>query len=572
MAAGRTVRLVELRVLEGPNIYFPRPAVKLTVAVPGWLEASESRAAELGKRIKVPGTVGPGEPGSEQRRRFVARVAVHVIRALARASKTGLAIRGRPGHEPDEVVVAFPWRRRDAAIALGEEGVELLRRLLTAKRPPRELFKEAAARVVAVEPGPGPALARPKIPVLAVTGTNGKTTTVRLLAHLLESSGRSVAYTTTDGVYLDGKLVEEGDYSGPSGAAQALEQPGVQAAVLEVARGGILLKGIGTPQLDVAVVTNISADHLGLLGVFTLDQLAEVKAAITKIVKPEGWSVLNADDPRVLGMSRVAKGRPFVFSTDPDHPAIRSALNEGGRALAPLDRWLVLMRPRRPFQPLLPLEEIPVTLAGISRQQLQNAMAAAAGALGVGLSPEEVVEGLRSFVLDPERNPGRANLFELDGRVVVIDYAHNEAGMEGLVEICRGLRAQGSRIWMAYGTAGDRSDEVVHGMGYLAARGADRVAIVELRRYLRGRDPQDLIERLRAGAADGGADPTEVPDFETEIEGLDWMLEESEPGDVVAITALAQRPEIFAMMEERRADRIGPERCRELAARARGDA
>jgi cyanophycin synthetase len=571
MAAGRTVRLVELRVLEGPNVYFPRPAVKLTIEVPGWLEASERRAGELGKRIKVPGTVGPGEPGSEQRRRFVARVAVHVIRALARASKTGLAIRGRPGHEVHEVVVAFPWRRRDAAVALGEEGVELLRRLLTAKRPPRELFEEAAARVVAVEPGPGPALAKPKIPVLAVTGTNGKTTTVRLLAHLLRSSGRSVAYTTTDGVYFEGKLVEEGDYSGPAGAAQALDQPGVQAAVLEVARGGILLKGIGTAHLDVAVVTNISADHLGLLGVFTLDQLAEVKAAVTRIVKPDGWSVLNADDPRVIGMSRVAKGRPFVFSTDPDHPAIRSALNEGGRALAPLDRWLVLMRPRRPFQPLLPLEEIPVTLAGISTQQLQNAMAATAAALGVGLSPEEVIEGLRTFVLDPERNPGRANLFELDGRILVIDYAHNEAGMEGLVEICRGLRAKGSRIWLAYGTAGDRSDEVVHGMGYLAARGADRVAIVELRRYLRGRDPKDLIVRLRAGAVDGGAVAEEVPDFETELEGLDWMLDRSRPNDVVAITALAQRPEIFAQMDERGATQVGAERCRELAARARGE-
>lgn len=571
MAAGRTVRLVELRVLEGPNIYFPRPAVKLTVAVPGWLGASERRVAELGKRMKVPGTVGPGEAGSEQRRRFVARVAVHVIRSLARAGRTGLAVRGRPGHEVDEVVVAFPWRRRDAAIALGEEGVELLRRLLSAKRPPAELIEEAAGRIGAVEPGPGPELARPKIPVLAVTGTNGKTTTVRLLAHLLQSSGRSVAYTTTDGVYFGGKLVEEGDYSGPAGAAQALEQPGVEAAVLEVARGGILLKGIGTAHVDVAVVTNISSDHLGLLGVFTLDQLAEVKSAITRIVKPDGWSVLNADDPRVLGMSRVAKGRPFMFSMDPDHPAIRSALNEGGRALAPLDQWLALMRPRRPFQPLLPLEEIPVTLAGISTQQLQNAMAATAGALGVGLSPEEVVEGLRTFVLDPERNPGRANLFELDGRILVIDYAHNEAGMEGLIEICRGLRADGSRVWLAYGTAGDRSDEVVHGMGYLAARGADRVAIVELRRYLRGRDPQDLIERLRAGAVDGGADAAEIPDFETEIQGLDWMLEQSKPNDVVAITALAQRPEIFALMEERGADRVGPERCRQLAARARGE-
>jgi cyanophycin synthetase len=566
-----TVSLVELRVLEGPNIYFPRPAVKLTVAVPGWLSASEERAGALGTRLNVPGTIGPGEPGSEQRRRFVARVAVHVLRQLARASRSGLAIRGRPGHELDEVVVAYPWRRRDAAVALGEEAVELLRRLLGSKRPPRELFEESAKRVREVPPGPTPTLAKPKIPVLAVTGTNGKTTTARALAFILRSSGRSVAYTTTDGVYFNDTLIEEGDYSGPAGAATALEQPGVEMVVLEVARGGILLKGIGTAHLDVAVVTNISADHLGLLGVFSLDQLAEVKAAITKIVKPDGWTVLNADDPRVIGMGRAAKGRPFVFSLDPDHPAIRSALNEGGRALAPLDGWLGLMHPRRPFQQLIRLEEIPMTLAGISSLQIQNAMAATAGALGAGLTTEEVVEGLRTFVLDPERNPGRANLFELDGRVFVIDYAHNEAGMEGLVEIIRGLHAPNAETWLGYGTAGDRTDEVMHGMGYIAARGADHVAIVELHRYLRGRNPREVVERLRAGAVDGGATADDVPDFPTEVEGLEWMFERSRPDDVIAVTALAQRPEIFALMEERGATRVGAERCRELVRRARGE-
>ena len=567
MAASRSVRLVELRVLEGPNIYFPRPAMKLTVAVPGWLAASVDRAEKLGRRLKVPGTVGPGEPGSEQRRRFVARVAVHVTRQLARASRSGLAVRGRPGHERNEVVVAYPWRHRDAATALGEESVEILRRLLTARRPPRELFRDSAKRVRAAPPGRGPELPKPRVPVIAVTGTNGKTTTVRLIAHLLRSAGRPTAYTSTDGVYFEGEVVEEGDYSGPLGAAAALQQPGVEAVVLEVARGGILLTGIGVPHLDVAVVTNISADHLGLLGVFSLDQLAEVKAAITRIVKPEGWSVLNADDPRVLGMGQRARGRPFVFSLDPDHPAIRWAMAEKGRALAPLDGWLTLIRPRRPFHRMLPLEDIPVTLAGISSPHTQNAMSAAAAALGVGLSPEEVVEGLRSFVLDPETNPGRANLFEIDGRILVVDYAHNEAGMDGLVEICRGLRPPGSQIWLAYGTAGDRTDEVMHGMGYIAARGADHVAVVELHRYLRGRDPQDVIDRLRAGAIDGGA--SDVPDFSTEMEGIAWMLEGSAPGDVLGITALAQRPEIFELMRSRGATRIGAERCRDLARRAR---
>jgi cyanophycin synthetase len=402
-----------------------------------------------------------------------------------------------------------------------------------------------------------------------VTGTNGKTTTVRLLAHLVRAAGLSVAYTSTDGVYLDGRLVEEGDYSGPGGAAMALGQPGVQAVILEVARGGILLKGIGATHNDAAVVTNVSADHLGLYGVETLDQLAEVKATITRITRPQGWDVLNADDPRVLAMRRTARGRPFLFSLDPDAPAIRQVVAEGGRAITRLDGDVVLMSPGPAIHDLLPLEDVPLTLAGVSSQHTQNALAAAAAALAIGVSRRDVVRGLRSFVPDQERNPGRANLFELEGRVVVVDYAHNEAGMEGLLEICGGLRAPGAAVWLAYGTAGDRTDEILHGLGYLAARGADRVGVVEMHRYLRGRDPRDLVDRLRAGAEDGGV--TDVPDFPDEMAGLRWMLDGSRPGDVLGITALAQRPEIFALMKER-GRRVGPARCRQLARRARGAA
>jgi cyanophycin synthetase len=315
------------------------------------------------------------------------------------------------------------------------------------------------------------------------------------------------------------------------------------------------------------VVTNISPDHLGLHGIFTLDQLAEVKATITRVTKPDGWCVLNADDPRVLAMRRGARGRSFLFSMDSEHPAIRSALTEGGRGMAPLDGWMTLLSPGPSLQPLVRLEEVPSTLAGIASQYVQNAMAAAAAALGVGLAPGSVVKGLRSFVLDPERNPGRANLFEVDGRVVVVDYAHNEAGMAGLVEICRGLRPPGGEIWLAYGSAGDRSDEIMHGLGELAARGADHVLVVELHRYLRGRDPEDVVRRLRQGAIDGGA--VDVPDFPTEVDGLLWMLDRSKPGDVVAITALAQRPEIFRLMDDRGGRRVGPARCRQLAREAR---
>jgi cyanophycin synthetase len=563
------VTLVELRVLDGPNLYFTRPAIKLTMAVPGWMALPERRAAALASRLGLQAGPGarPGSPGTAQRRRFAARLAGRLTRELAHATGTALAVRSRAGTEPDHVVVSYPWRHRAAAEVFGGEVAGLLGAVLDARRSLRPAVAERAARVLEAEPGPSSTVPEPAIPVIAVTGTNGKTTTVRLLAHIGRTAGLSVAYSSTDGVYFGTDLVEQGDYSGYGGAGRALAQPGVQLAVLETARGGILLRGMGIAHNDVAVVTNISADHLGLYGIHTLDQLAEVKATIVRITRPEGWDVLNADDPRVLAMRRVATGRPFLCSLDADHPALRIALAERGRAMTVIDGALAVLDPGHDPQPLVALEDVPVTLAGISRHNIHNAMAAAAAALSVGLPSKAVVRGLRTFVLDPESNPGRANLFELDGRVILVDYAHNEAGMVGLTEMARRLCPMGRVVWLAFGAAGDRTDEVLQGMGYLAARGADHVAVSELLRYLRGRDRQETVELLRAGAFDGGA--TEIPLFPDEIHALEWMLASSRRGDVVVVTALGQRPEIFKMLEERGAKRVGPGRVRQLARRAR---
>jgi len=479
-------------------------------------------------------------------------------------------VRARPGPLPDRVVVAFPWRNRTAAETFANQLAALLIDVLPGRRSMRAAIRELAATVMASEPGPQPTVPEPHIPVIAVTGTNGKTTTVRLLAHLVRAAGKTVAYSSTDGVYLQDRLVEKGDYSGFGGAGKAMSQPGADLAVLETARGGILLRGIGTTHNDVAVVTNISNDHLGMHGIETLDQLAEVKSTILRITKPDGWDVLNADDPRVLAMRRIARGRTWLFSLDPNHPALRSVLNEGGRGMTVLDGAVTVLEPNREPYPLLPVEQVPVTLAGLSSNNVQNALGATAAALAAGIPERAVVQGLRSFVLDPESNPGRANLFEVDRRVVVLDYAHNEAGMAGLVEVARGLRRSGAEVWLTYSSAGDRSDEILHGLGYLAARGADHVAIAQLLHYLRGREAGELIERLRAGAVDGGKDPADVPDFPDEVHALEWMLERSKPNDVVAITALGQRPELFALLERRGAKRVGPARVRQLVRRARG--
>ena len=226
-------------------------------------------------------------------------------------------------------------------------------------------------------------------------------------------------------------------------------------AVTETARGGILLKGIGLTRNDVSVVTNVTADHLGLQGIDTVDQLAEVKAVVPRITKKAGWAVLNADDPRVFAM-RLARPRPspWVFSRDPDSPAIREVLNGGGRATTVIDGWVAVLAPGADPDPLVELVDVPMTLAGLSRFNVENALAAASAALAIGIPRDVVVEGLRTFRPDAEHNPGRMNFFSVGEVSVVIDLAHNEAGLEALLEIMSGVRRPGARLLLGLGAVG----------------------------------------------------------------------------------------------------------------------
>ena len=561
-----TVTVVELRVLDGPNLYFPKPAIKLTLAVPGWMRAADKTVLRTAAGLGFDRII-PGEPGTDARRRTTARIAKQFTRRIGLAAGAErLAVRARLGGPADQIVIAFPWRRQGSAEALAGAVADALASAL--KRSPARLVAELAARVAAADPGEEPSVPDPTIPVIQVTGTNGKTTTVRLLAHLVRTAGLRVAYSCTDGVYRgDGELIEPGDYSGFGGAARALAE-GPDIAVLETARGGLLLRGSGVLHNDVAVVTNVSEDHLGLHGVQTLDQLAEVKAIPTRITRPGGWDVLNADDPRVLAMRRLAAGRPWLFSADPGHPAFREVLPLGGRAITVVDGVLTWLDGHQ-LHPLVAVEDIPATLAGLSRVNVANAMAAAAAALGAGIPPRAVVKGLKTFVLDPERNPGRANLFQLDGRVVVVDYAHNTAGMLSLAEVMRGLCRRGHEVWLAIGTAGDRTDAILHAFSLQAALGSDHLAIAELRRYLRRRTEQDIIDRLREGAAKAGV--TDVPAYPDELEALRAMLASAHPHDVVAVTALAKRAEIFAWLEAAGATRVTPATVRRLVRRVKED-
>ena len=539
--------LVELRILEGPNLYFPRAAVKLTLDVSTITEAGDETVLRFARRIGLR-TTRPGAPGSGFRARFAVRAVERLVRAIASEAGTRrLAVRVRPTSDPQVLVVAFPWRNRGRARALGEAVAHALDALPT---PDVEsAVSAAAAEVAAAEKGERPTTLTPKIPVVAVTGTNGKTTTSRMIAHIARTSGLVVGWSNTDGVYRDGVLVEAGDYSGPSGAARAMGLPGVQFAVTETARGGILLKGIGITRNDVSVVTNVTADHLGMQGIDTVDQLAEVKSVVPRITRKDGWAVLNGDDPRVLAMQSVISAQPWIFSRDPDSPAVREVLSHGGgRATTVIDGWLTVLASGADPDPVVELVDVPMTLAGLSRFNIENALAAASAALAIGLSRADVVAGLKSFLPDAEHNPGRMNFFSLpaaDGQSVsvVMDLAHNEAGLEALLEIMSGVRRPGARLLLGLGAVGDRTDELIDALGEIGAKGSDVVAIGHKAHYLRGRTMDEIDQLLRAGAERVGV--TDIDTYETEVECLAALVERARPGDVVGLMCHAERQQAY---------------------------
>ncbi len=551
--------LTELRFLDGPNLYFPRPAVKLTLDLSAAGELDAAAAATLMAAVGLR-VARPGDPGSGQRQLVLERLARTILRSVAAAAgTTRLGTRIRAGPDPASVVLAYPWRHRGRAEALGEVVGRLLDELVVSGRDAstvRALISSAGAQVAATPDGPGPDLPAPRIPVASVTGTNGKTTVTRMLAHLAMTAGLHTGWTNTDGIYLQGELVEAGDWSGPGGARRVLAERGLQLAVLETARGGMLLRGMGVAHNDVSVVTNVSADHLGLQGIDTLDQLAEVKAVVVGVTRARGWAVLNADDPRCFAMRTQSKAKPWVFSLDPASPSLRTALDEGGRGVTVLDGDVVVLLPGAEPDHLLPITDVPMTLAGLSLHNVANALAATAAGLGLGLPRTAVVEGLRTFQPDTVHNPGRMNLFDAGGVTVIVDLAHNEAGLEALIHVMNGLRPAGSRTRLVLGIAGDRQDEVLLAVAAMAARGVDDVVIGHKERYLRGRTTAEMAALYRAGAADVGV--TDLEELATELDGLRTLLARSAPGDVVAVMCHAQREEIYAWLEAAGAHQTSP--------------
>jgi len=372
-----------------------------------------------------------------------------------------------------------------------------------------------------------------RIPLVAVTGVNGKTTTTRLITHVLALTGRTVGMTCTDGIYISGRRIDDGDCSGPQSARSVLLHPGVDAAVLETARGGILREGLGFDLCDVAVVTNIGeGDHLGLADIDSLEKLAKVKRCIVDVVAPTGAAVLNAEDPLVADMAPKCPGSVVFFAKQGEHPLLIERRGDGGRVAFVRDNSVVLAEGGNEFS-LISLDKVPLTHGGKVTFQVENVLAATAACWALGIPAEFIRAGLETFGASLEKTQGRFNVFDFGGATMVVDYGHNASSLLAMVETLQQLPH--TRRCALYSAAGDRRNEDMIRQGEILGRHFDRVVVYE-DHYLRGRQPGEIMGLFQQGvnAGDRVKESEQLVGWQNAIERV---LQTAQPGELWLIQA-----------------------------------
>lgn len=369
------------------------------------------------------------------------------------------------------------------------------------------------------------------IPIISVTGTNGKTTTTRLLGKMLKNSGLVVGMTTTSGIYIDEELIYKGDTTGPKSAQTVLMDQRVEAAVLETARGGIINRGLGYDLADVGIITNVADDHLGIDGINTLEEMAHVKGLVVEAVKKDGWAVLNADDPYTGEIAKGVRCNQIYFSMSSDHPVMVGHIKKGGKAVYVYDNHVYIFDGEKAF-PLIPVRDIAISFGGLLKHNLQNSMAAVAGAYGMGISLEVIAQTLKEFKADVKNNPGRFNVFDLNTFKVIIDYGHN---LDGYINVLNALKEmEGSRLVGVIGVPGDRTDINIIKLGELSGKYFDQVYIKE-DKDLRGRSPEEVAKLLKKGCIMAGMAEDKIIIEPCEVQALEMAISNAREGDLIVV-------------------------------------
>jgi len=385
------------------------------------------------------------------------------------------------------------------------------------------------------------------VPSGLVTGTNGKTTTVRVAAHIARAAGFSVGISSTDYIAVNDRIVDRDDWSGPGGARNVLRQPDVDFAVLETARGGLLRRGLGVERADAALITNVARDHLGDFGSRNLDELLNCKWIVSRAVRRAGKLILNADDARLVAKARDYAGEIVWFSLDAGNVTVAEHTAAGGVAFVLDDDDVVLVRADS-REPVCAATSIPITLGGAARHNIANALGAAAYCWSLGIPVATIAAGLQS--MSPRANPGRCNVYNIDGYTVLVDFAHNPQAIRALLDMANRLPHE--RKALCFGQAGDRPDELIRELARNAwESGLDRVFVSELAKYHRGRAQGAVYAVIRDELLAAGARPEQVEHRMAETESLDAAMAWARPGDLIVMLALERSAELYEILRSK---------------------
>lgn len=370
-----------------------------------------------------------------------------------------------------------------------------------------------------------------RVPIVSVTGTNGKTTTSRMIAHIIRQMGYTVGMTTTSGIYVNDELIKYGDNTGPISARTVLMDRRIEYAVLETARGGIVNRGLGYDEADVGIVTNITEDHLGIDDINTLEDLAYVKSLVAEAVKKNGYAVLNADDQYCLSMRERIKSNIILFSLSTENEAVKTHVQNGGIAIYSNGSTIFINKGGVEL-PFIEAKAIPATMNGVLKHNISNGMAAIAGAIGMGISTESIITGLSTFRCDSTNNPGRFNIHDVNGIKVILDYGHNIDGYRVVIDSLKQMKT--GRLLGVIGTPGDRTNSSTITIGKMCGDCFDRIYIKE-DRDKRGREPGEVAALLEEGCRMGSVKSTEILTELVEEKALEKAILDAMPGDIVIV-------------------------------------
>jgi UDP-N-acetylmuramyl tripeptide synthase len=556
------VKTISCKVFEGRNIYSHRNCIKLevdlenyvgisTVELEGFNESLILLLPEIAKHRCSSG-LSLGFVRNLDVGTYLHHVLGHIAITLQNMIGADVSFCSENRSGLDCCYIVYEYKYRNTGIEAGQLAVDIINSIIEKQSLDLEAkmgkLKEIAEGEHSKESFSGnlKVAGIRKIPIIAITGTNGKTTTTRLIAYILSKAGYKVGWTTTDGIYINGNCIFEGDTTGPISARMVLENNEIDVAVLETARGGMVRDGLAYDLADIGVITNVADDHLGLDGIETLEDLAKVKALIGEAVKDEGYVVINGDNDMTVSIADRFRSKFIVFSEDKNNKTLIASIKNGGYGVY-VDEGTLYMEKENSIIPLIAVADIDIALKGALRYNIQNAMAACGALIGFGIEPSIIEAGLETFKCNEELNPGRFNTFDVGGVMTILDYGHNIDGYKSVIE---GLSAMShKRLIGVIGVPGDRLDRTTLEVGRISGKYLDKIYIKE-DKDRRGRLPGEVAEILKHGVLSSGFNSSAIEIVLDEVEALDMALNDAEPGDIV-VTFFEEYEPLLRLIKDR---------------------